>query len=74
MVKNGENDGFAPRNWHIQTDPGQATNSCEVGDLHQLRGKAVVPVKEVWEDETTGAGAPGAPGEGKSGGERGNGL
>ena len=71
MVKNGENDGFAPRNWHIQTDQGQATNSCEVGDLHQLRGKAVVPVKEVWEDETTGAGAPG---EGKSGGERGNGL
>jgi hypothetical protein len=28
-------------------------------------------VKEIWEDETTGAGAPG---EGKSGGEWGNGL
>ena len=33
-------------------------SACQVGDLHQLRGKAV-PVKEVWEDETTGA----APGE-----------
>ena len=41
----------------------QWTNSCEVGDLHQLRGKAV-PVKKVWEDETTGAGAIGEQGNG----------